>query len=150
MKVVPFIPGHADAIMARADAKIGILSGESILSYGRMLFAPGLSYSAMTDNGKLLGSGGIIPLHRGVGDAWAVFSTEMEPGASRQWLRVDRAVRLFLHGHLGKDFWRLQTYVRSDFEHGHKWAARLGFTSPAQLHRWGPDGADYHLYGMTA
>ena len=148
MKITPFLPGHFDALLARADAKIGILANRDSSSYGRLLFRPGLCYSAMTDEGKLLGSGGIAPIHDGVGDAWAAFSVDMSPGASRTWVAIDRAVRDFLDGHIGNDFRRIQTVVRSDFDPGHVWATRLGFTEPRRLDAWGPEGADYDLYRM--
>lgn len=146
MIVVPFLPGHLEALIARLDSKIGIGAGG--MTYGQQLFRPGLTYSAIGEDGHILGSGGISPLHNGVGDAWALFSVEMQPGAARTWVHIDQAVRRFLHSHLGKDFRRIQTVVRSDFEHGHKWAKRLGFGEPQLLDGWGPEGADYHLYRM--
>jgi hypothetical protein len=147
MIVTPFIPGHLDALIARIDAKLGIVTGGK--DYGRQLFVPGLAYTALGEDGHILGSGGIAPIHDGVGDAWALFSVKQEPGASRTWVQIDRAVRLFLHSHLGKDFRRIQTVVKTDFEHGHKWARRLGFSDPQTMRKWGPDGADYDLYSMV-
>jgi len=144
MMVVPYIPAHLDALLLRADSKLGLLSGGE--DYANQLFRPGLSYAALGDDGTILGALGVVPLHAGVGDAWGMFS--VPPGASRAWVWIDRNVRLFLHKHAGTTFRRIQTVVRSDFEHGHKWVKRLGFGEPQLLDGWGPEGADYHLYRL--
>lgn len=142
MMVVPFLPHHIEALVGRDDAREVLGHVPDLGDYGRALFAPGLSFSG-TENGFLVGCAGVVPLHPGLAEAWALFS--VAPGASRLWLQIHRAVLGFLNSE-GRRFRRIQTAVKDGFEPGHVWARKLGFGNPVLLDQWAPDGSDYWLY----
>jgi hypothetical protein len=136
MRIVPFEPWHLERIALQpAQAFVGAMLDPG---YGAALAMAGEAYSAVVD-GQIVGSCGIVPVHAGLANAWALLSD----CGSRRFLRIHKAVARFLDG---QRFRRVQTTVRSDFAAGHRWALALGFEAEARLEAWGPEGDDYHLY----
>jgi hypothetical protein len=136
VRIVPFEPWHLEQIALQpAQAFVGPMLDPD---YGAELAAAGEAYSALMD-GCVLASCGIVPVHPGLANAWALLSA---CGPDR-FLRIHKAVARFLKR---QPFRRVQTTVRSDFAAGHRWARALGFTAEARLEAWGPEGDDYHIY----
>ncbi len=95
---------------------------------------------AALDNGKTLAVAGVLPDWRACGTAWAWLG--------RGWRKHARAITSAACIHLDMSpLRRVETAVRCDFEPGHRWAERLGFTLETPCARsWGADGRDYSIY----
>lgn len=92
------------------------------------------------DRGEVLAIAGVLPRWQGVGLAWAWLG--------RSWRRQARAItEQCARGLADTSLHRVEMGVAVDYERGHRWARRLGFTLETPVARgWGPDKADYALY----
>lgn len=95
---------------------------------------------AAISDGEVLGVAGILPQWRGVGLAWAWLG--------KSWRRQARSITYEVARHLAQsEYHRIEAAVRVDYERGHSWMKRLGFTLETPCARqWGPDGADYSIW----
>jgi len=110
------------------------------------------AYSAFLENGFFLGSCGFIPYP----GAWS--------GTAEAWMFLDRIVGRYpktLHKFVSEridaafkihNFRRVQTYVDAADNRAIRWIERLGFireTNDRGLHKHGPNGETYHVYGRV-
>ena len=100
----------------------------------------------ITDDGRVLAVMGIAPLWKGVGQAWAMLSSE----ALQRPIALSRGTRRWLW-----QFWRRDGYhrIHVDLEVGHRagrrWLLFLGFSFEGRMRRFGPAGLDHDLYSMV-
>jgi hypothetical protein len=105
-------------------------------------FERGEAYSCI-QGGKVTACAGVMEKWKGTGVAWAVF----DPDAGRAMLEITRACMVFL----GKQSYkRIEAYVRSDYDLGHKWARMLGFEREGQMKAFDPAGRDCDMYARVA
>lgn len=101
--------------------------------------ASGTAVTAL-DGDEVLGIAGLTEKWEGTAVAWSWLS--------RKWKRHARAITEEIKRNLDKsDAPRIELAVKTDFEGGHSWAQRLGFTieTPFAM-RYGPDGDNYSVY----
>jgi hypothetical protein len=105
--------------------------------------AKGPAYTAVSD-GKIVASGGILPLWKGVGEAWIV-SSDLVP---KNKIAFVKAVADIL-GKLvkEKDFDRVQTTIDKDHAASIKWAERMGFINEGVMEKF-IGGRDYIRYAL--
>ncbi|MCP4328432.1 MAG: hypothetical protein GY791_08350 [Alphaproteobacteria bacterium] len=137
MRIVPFRAAHFDRLDLQAAQRFTMPYLTS--GHGRFLETAGPAYSAIAD-GHVVGCAGLIPVwqHRAIG--WALLS---DAGPAR-FHSIHRTVRRHLDAASTR---RIEIYVRSDHEHGHRWARALGFRFECgPLCRFDPGGNDYDVY----
>ena len=145
MRLVPFEPAHADALLEgqlnddrnRPSPKLG--------SFAPTLVHEGMAFTAI-DNGYLVASGGIAPLWEGVGEAWLLGAERVE--------KHRRYVARAVHQHMlqvveKKGLWRVQAAMRSDWPELKRWARFLGMQHEGTMRAYGADGLDYERYARV-
>lgn len=117
MKIVPFKAEHLDTMEAQS-AQVEL----------KTILPPGASkalerttaFTALDDNGRVLGCAGVQELWPGRDLAWAYLSKHAGPYMKG----ITRAVRDFLDIRAAR---RTEMAVDYEFKAGHRWAKMLGF-----------------------
>ncbi len=100
---------------------------------------------SMVESGRVLAMAGVMPLWKGVGEAWSLMTPEaLQHGTALHLKAVKVLKSLFNQG-----WWRIQTTVRADFGEGLRWAERLGFKDEGLMEKYGPDSKDYIRYARV-
>jgi hypothetical protein len=93
--------------------------------------------------GEILACAGVSELYRNVGEAWSILGMR----ASRHMLAIHRFAAGILE--MAPQA-RVSTFVKCDFDEGHRWIQMLGFELEApRCRKVGPDGDDYALYALV-
>ena len=145
VKVVPFMSAHGEDLLK-------IQTGEGASDRLRIeknwvqnVAIPDHSYS-MISNGHLIAAGGIFPIWTSTGEAWLIPSD-----------RVSRVKKSFAYsvrhvfGLLVEEnsYRRVQASARADYRGGQRFLEWLGFEREGLMKSYGPDGADYVMYGKV-
>ena len=150
LRIVAYEPGHLHALRPRAYERGFLAYVGDLDTYGRALAVPGRSFTGLR-GGTVVACAGIVPLYRGVGEAWLAFSEAfIVDRPSRLWALVYRAIGEGLDAALTDGFHRIQTAIPVGFEQGHAWARRLGFEEEGLMKKYGPDGHDFIRYGRIS
>lgn len=140
MMILPYRPDHLALLQLQP---VQAFMGDFIMhpGYPEALAKAGPAYTGMVGRDVVICAGVIVDLP-GRGTAWALLSNK----ACRHLLGCTRAVENFLRD---VEMRRVQTYIETSFEAGHRWAQLLGFTREGTLRAWGPAGEDYDLYARV-
>lgn len=142
IEIVPFKAWHAGPIFTKLLYDSSYLPEERHLE---MLEKTNLAVSGLLD-GIPIGTCGIVPLHKGVGEAWAYLTDEAKKHRFTLHRSVVRGLeQLRLRG----NFHRVQTNVLYDFKAGHIWAERLGFIKEGPLFAFGPNRETFMRYAKV-
>ncbi len=143
MKVVPFIPQHL-VEMTIQDTPDGVIlmDRDKLLVQGHGMMT-GPAGTLFTDDGKIVGCGGIKKFWDGVGEAWGVPSII----ASQYKKEIYRAAINFLVDHL--EFHRVQVTVIDGFAIGEKFARNLGFEFEGVLRKYGQNKQDFKMFSLV-
>jgi hypothetical protein len=140
MMVVPFQPEHLTAMVLQPDQ-----------AYLRAWITPEVAaavaaheaFSALDEDGDVIGSAGVINLWEGRGMAWAYLSVN----ARNHMLPITKAVRRFLEV---CPLRRVEMTVDAEFPQGHRWANMLGFKLECgRMQAYRPDGGACSLYARV-
>ena len=132
----------------RAHAEQSMGGAEPIpnfFRYVQQMRVQGMSWS-VDDSGTIVASAGLIPLWRGVAEAWMIGGDEI--GKHR--VKVSRLIRTMLddvmqlHG-----VYRVQANIHHRFERAIRLAEWLGFENEGLMPRFGVEGADYFRYAKV-
>jgi hypothetical protein len=138
--VVPYKPEHLTSMVLQPDQ-----------AYLRAFITPEVAsavaaheaFSALDEDGDVLGSAGVIKLWEGRGMAWAYLSVN----ARNYMLPITKAVRRFL---AICPLRRVEMTVDAEFAEGHRWANMLGFKLECgRMRAYRPDGGACSLYAMV-
>ncbi len=114
---------------------------EIVITHG----IPGPAFSAINDR-RVLGAAGVIPVWRGVGNAWLLASDELR----RHPMVLHRYVRRGLvMVERGLGLHRTQIAVHQKFTAACQWAERLGFAFEGEMKGYGPNGDTYLRYARV-
>ncbi len=104
----------------------------------------GWGFTAIADDGRVMGCAGVALYWPGRGHAWSYLSGEI--GA--YFPRIHRAVKRFLDGCFVH---RIEATADADFEEGQRWLKMLGFKqeTPEPMRGYRPDGGDCYLYARV-
>lgn len=147
MRVRPF--QSRDLVLLTAATGPGLQAGQAYLSpgltpaVGSSLAGAGPAFTAVTDDGRPIGSIGLVEQWEGRALAWAVLAAD----AGRWLLPITRGVREFI---ALEPFHRIEAAVPVDFAEGHRWAQLLGFKLEAPVMRSWSAGRDFALYALIA
>lgn len=142
MIIVPFKPEHLQQIDLQAEQSVARDYLNNI-EYGQSL-ATHEGWTVIVDD-KIIACGGYIKVWGDRVQAWAVISATI--GAAGMLLLTKAALRGLK---LRKG--RIECYVASGFDAGHRWARMLGFTleTPEPMRQWLPDGSDASQYSRIS
>lgn len=138
MEIVPFKADHLKTLLdAGADPFLGLrVTEERIKSLENGLN----TFTGISDSGKILICGGVIPFHQFRGEAWAV----IDQNSKEDFVSIFNAAKTVLNAcHLK----RVEAFIAYDFDAGHRWINLLGFELEVpRLKHYRPDGTDSSLY----
>lgn len=107
-------------------------------------FMEGIAYTIEAPEG-LVASGGIIPLWKGVGEAWVITSTLVEKYpvlfAKTVWRKLHEIINT-------NDIERAQTTIHKDHVVSQRWAERMGFKNEGLMRKY-LGGEDYYRYALV-
>jgi len=107
-------------------------------------FTGGPAYTIVASEG-LVASGGILPLWKGVGEAWVVTSELVDTYpllfAKTVWRKLYEIID-------GNGIERVQTTIHKDFIVSQKWAERMGFKNEGLMRKY-LGGEDYYRYALV-
>jgi hypothetical protein len=107
-------------------------------------FTRGPAYTIVASEG-LVASGGILPLWKGVGEAWVVTSELVDTYpllfAKTVWRKLYEIIN-------GNGIERVQTTIHKDFIVSQKWAERMGFKNEGLMRKY-LGGEDYYRYALV-
>ena len=136
MIIRPFEPEDIERfVLQPAQASLKpILVG----NYGEVL-ASGEALTGIIGD-RIIGCGGVVKIREGLGNAWAMFATDLRSS----FIVVHRIAQRVLEV---STLQRIEAHVDCNFEAGHRWALKLGFVLEApRMHKFTPDGRDAALY----
>lgn len=139
-EIRPYIPNDYFEIERRKFDLLSFLNMPDPKTVSRKL-ACGEAYTILLD-GKVMASGGILPLWKGVGEAWAITSDMVE---SHKLFFGKTALKVFKKALNG--FERVQTLIDADHAVSMKWAERLGFVNEGLMRKF-IGGRDYYRYAL--
>lgn len=139
MEIVPFEIEHFD--------RMELPDGSWQRREDRAIFAcypkVGPAFTLMS-GGVPICSGGIATLWDGVGEAWMLISKHVQ----RHPVSVYRSVLNGMNDIIEKQgLHRIQAVVKEDDRTSVRWIERLRFVREGILRQFGPDKADYVIYG---
>jgi len=106
-------------------------------------FTKGIAYTIETPEG-LVASGGVLPLWKGVGEAWVVTSELVETYpvlfAKTVWRKLYEIINT-------NGIERVQTTIHKDHVVSQRWAERMGFKSEGLMKKY-LGGEDYYRYAL--
>ena len=142
MIIVPFKPEHLQQIDLQAEQSVA----RDYL--GNVEYAQSLAmhegWTVVVDD-KIIACAGYIRVWGERVQAWAVISATIGPAGM---LLLTKAALRGLKLRTG----RIECYVASGFDAGHRWARMLGFTleTPEPMRQWLPDGSDASQYSRIS
>lgn len=145
MRLLPFEPGHLALIRPGRFESLA-LEGIDPDALAEVSVIPGFAMSLADDQGRILGSGGVVPHWPGVGSAWLYASDAMRSHPvplHRMVLRGLQAAETGLRLH------RIQIAVHAEFVASRRWVERLGFHSEGLMAGFGSNGDPYIRYAKV-
>ena len=126
------------------DEALGV--GPDPDAFVKQLEVEGLAFTVIED-GQPIGCAGILPLWKGAGEAWALFSPRM---IAKPFF-LHRTVKKYLYRLQEKGrFHRVQCAVLYNFRVGCNWIRRLGFISEGPLYMFCPNKLNYRRFVLLA
>jgi hypothetical protein len=140
MKLVPFRPEHLAQIrLTERDMKLMV--GINPLP----MLQAGPAFTLLNEK-SVIAIGGIAMLWRGVGEAWAIPSTEVE----KHPLAFHRVIKKMIDIiQQNKNLHRVQASINEDHEKSHKWVKALGFKREGKMNGYGPNGENFIRYARV-
>lgn len=136
-RLVPFTSNHLAQMDVKADAKIAADDPKmvpALESYGSTL---------LTDDGKVLAIIGAVPTVPGVCEVF-VLASDLQAVHPQSFARPVKRLVLKLR----KEYRRIQAVSLADDFH-HRWLSWLGFKAEGVLKKYGMQGEDMIMWGMT-
>lgn len=104
-------------------------------------------YSFVVFRGDIVvAAGGLVLRWEGVYTAWALI---IEGLTLKEWVEASSFVAFVLDGAMKEKAVRIECSVLSNFERGHSWARRLGFSPEGVMRKYDSFGNDHVLYARV-
>lgn len=140
---VQFQPEHLDQILPRA-----VFGGDDLLKPRILAFAgnPLNRVRTITFDGKPVAIVAMLFMWPGVAEVVSVTSEDVKKAP----VSFHRLVRDLMMVHAkNMKLHRLQVTAKCDFAAGKRWIEALGFSLEGTLQQFGPDRANYYIYGRV-
>tara|TARA_Y100001938_G_scaffold10987_1_gene13700 strand:+ start:7755 stop:8201 length:447 start_codon:yes stop_codon:yes gene_type:complete len=142
VRVVPFEPGHGEAIL---NGQLNDEKSRPPTGFGKFipdLVIDGMAFTGL-ENGHVIASAGVYPMWDGVGEGWFIAAAALDAhhiGVARQLKTGLRQIaeEQALH--------RVQAAVRSDWEKAIRLVRFLDMEHEGRMRQYSADGADYERY----
>jgi len=144
IEVIAYEPKHAIEIKVRPHDE-ALKGSEEYAKWAEINAIGGAFSGRRKSDGKIMACAGIRVLWPGVGEAWAIFSDEVEKYPKEAYVLVAHfALQLI------KDFGlkRLQAYCDTDNPLAVKYLENLGFKREGLLRKYARDGKDQFIYSI--
>lgn len=139
MQVKPFRSDHLRQLLLQ-PANYYMRPMLSDPSYASVLEQQDASFAVLSDDGLVIGCGGIFPLWAGRALAWSVLAAN----SGRYMVPIHLITRRLLRMRSER---RIEATCDSDFKAAHRWLLLLGFECEAQrMEGFAPDGRPHSLY----
>ena len=130
MKIVPFEVGHVATLEITSES-VSLDDRQALMEEAVM----GPAWTAVTDEGKVIGSAGLRPIagRRGCYFAWATFG----PLLHSHRFSIHKHVYRFLHTLNGlEDYGRIEATIDLGNDRAREWAWSLGFRPTERAFSW--------------
>jgi len=143
MRIIKFIPEHAEDIIQNTKLSLGTLYPKHDWKDHINKVA---GYDAWTglDSGHIIGCAGIFPMWEGVGEAWFIGADRIK---AHSLSTIKFIKKVFKDKQDEGEYVRLQANVRADWPKAIKFAELVGFKKEGYMKKFGPDGLDYLIMG---
>lgn len=146
LRSIPFEAWHAEVLHDRLQP---VQMGDAAMyDYGTFMGIaehPGIT---ITQDAKILGSGGVVMIWPGRAFGWAWFSRDV---TARQMTFIHRrSTALIVDLQKDRRYNRIETTVVYDHVAGHRWAQMLGFMPEGDMRAYDVEGRDHTLYARVA
>ncbi|OPL13590.1 MAG: hypothetical protein AVO39_10345 [delta proteobacterium MLS_D] len=153
MQSVPCTLDHLIAIRDDAREK-GITAVDAYRNYAARYLDEGPAIAVIeTEDGRVLGCGGLRVQWQGMGEAWIVLSLAAIAKSTTEQFQHYRKAAYTIAGDFLRDVCgdmiRIQAHVRVDDAVAIQFAERLGFAREGLLKKFGMDGADHYIYAIV-
>lgn len=136
MIVIEFEPFHAELIHVKYE-QLGEMP-----HFIDMMESLNNTYAwSGVEDGQVIACGGMVPLHPGCGDIWALFSDDFK----HHKVEALKALKLHIDNLQNQGYERLQTTVLSNYKIGKRFVEWLGFKNEGTMRKY-IDGVDYDRY----
>lgn len=139
--VVPLIEEHFIGFTPKA-----IFEDINSVQNLRAAFAAGAPMFSLLLDGKVIGIVGALFYFKNAAEAFGVYSDDISKCKVSFHKAVKKTINEFF---VGRQLHRLQMVVRADYLEGQRWAEGLGFSAEGFMHKYGPTGLDYFMYGKV-
>jgi hypothetical protein len=146
IEIVPFKVEHAIELMRGELTEYNLARSDEIAERdGEFYLSRGPCFSGVED-GKVLGSAGIMLMWPGVGEAWVLFSKDV--------VNIKKFVYTTITDYLitlvcDLDLRRVQAHCSSELPLAIKFLEQMGFEREGLMRKYGTDGSDHFLYAMV-
>lgn len=146
MIIVPFEPWHIKAMKGREFENSLISLYKDNLDYLLYNYANfGIAYTGIVDD-KIIGSGGVLKLWDGVGEAWVFSSIYFEENKRQVYTQVKKFLQLIIDN---ADYHRIQASIKCDYDVAVRFIEKLGFEREGLMKKYGMDKSDYYRYSRV-
>jgi hypothetical protein len=112
----------------------------------REAHAAGAPMFALLLDDKVIGIVGALFYFKHAAEAFGVYSDDIKKCKLSFHKAVKKTLDEFF---VSRKLQRLQMVVRADYLEGQRWAEGLGFSAEGFMHKYGPTGLDYFMYGKV-
>jgi len=140
-RLEPFVVEHFDMLAGHVAPIMDL----NLLAYANLStwLTMGTGFSLFVGE-DIIGSAGIVPASRGIGEAWGIFNPAQAKAHAKQVVVTARAGMKALVKQMALH--RIETVCPATDDTAKAWLVVLGF-KPESLMRWyGPDKSDYYKF----
>lgn len=141
--VIEFKPEHLLVIDIQERQKL--IKQYATSAYGKLLKSAGPCYTVITEDGTVVGCGGLAKQWEGRYLLWSILARQC---AGSIFFKVNRIVSRFLAIH-SAEIQRIEVTVDADFPQARRWVESLGFNCEGLMKKFNPDGSDAYLFAKV-
>lgn len=143
IEIIPFEVEHALNLDVRGFDK-SMQNNKRFLEWAEMNCSGGPAFSGIM-NDKIIGCGGVRIIWDGVGEAWALFSEDINRYTKEAYYYINKFLNIIIKD---QNLHRVQAHIRTDVPVFARYIENLGFKREAVLEKFDTDKQDYYLYAL--
>ena len=146
IEIVPFRVEHAIDLMRGDLTEDNLAKSDEIAKRdGEFYLTRGPCFSAILD-GRVIGSAGIMTMWPGVGEAWLLFSKEVE---NHKRFVYETVTEYLITLVCDLDLRRVQAHCNANLPVAIRFLEQMGFEREGLMRKYGTDGSDHYLYSIV-
>lgn len=145
LRIIPFEEYHIELIRPNEFEKevIEFIGIERHKNMAKLWAHNSKAFTAI-NNGEVICCGGVLKIWGKVGEVWVYCSEAMTDNSFGMGREIIKCFRTQF-----EEFDRVQAAVKADFKKAVRLAEVVGLKQEGVLRKFGPDGADYIMYGRV-